>query len=139
MLRGRPAVRVRGIPGAVPVQRPDRRTQAGEERRRGGGPRRARLSVLNSIPRAKKRRAGLVLACAGMLSGGHALAGHGVVFTPSYYPQEITIATVDSAAAGAQLRKITLPAYIGATPRFAAGVPKELKPVESLETVLVPR
>lgn len=59
------------------------------------------------------------------------------MFTPSYYPQEITIATVDPAAAGAQLQKTTLHAYVGATPRLPAGAGAELKAVESLEAFLV--
>ncbi|MFQ5937779.1 MAG: hypothetical protein ACE5LB_15350, partial [Acidiferrobacterales bacterium] len=66
-----------------------------------------------------------------------ALAGHGVVYTPSFYPQEITIDAVDPTTAAAELEKNTLHAYISAMPRFGESVPKDLAAVESLDGFLV--
>ncbi|MEE9148413.1 MAG: hypothetical protein V3U27_13540, partial [Candidatus Tectomicrobia bacterium] len=71
--------------------------------------------------------AGVTLAC----------AGHGVVYYPSFYPQEIRLEAMDPAAAGASLQNNSLHAYIGATPRFTGTVPDHLKSAESLDAFLV--
>ncbi|MFQ6018090.1 MAG: hypothetical protein ACE5KF_07820 [Kiloniellaceae bacterium] len=76
---------------------------------------------------------------AGTLFAGPApaRAGHGVVYYPSFYPQEIRIETIDPASAAALFENNSLHAYIGATPRFGGRVPDHLKSVESLDSFLV--
>ena len=76
----------------------------------------------------------LVMVCAGWVP---ARAGHGVVYYPSFYPQEIRVETMDPAAAAALFRNNSLHAYIGSTPRFTGSVPDHLKSVESLDSLLV--
>jgi hypothetical protein len=86
-----------------------------------------------------KRLGGITLLCIGVLLGGASLAdaGHEVTHIPSYYPQEITIESVDPAAAATELTKNTMQAYIGSPPRFAGTIPKDVKAVESLDAFLV--
>lgn len=85
-----------------------------------------------------KRCIQLALVCVGILAAADtARAGHAIVVPPSYYPQEIRIETVDPASAGVQLQKNTLQAYVGSTPHFTGGAPKELKAVESLGGFMV--
>ncbi|MFQ6023529.1 MAG: hypothetical protein ACE5NW_12485 [Acidiferrobacterales bacterium] len=80
----------------------------------------------------------VALVCASLFAvWGPVAAGHGSVHTPSFYPHEIAIETIDPASAAAQLEKNTLQAYIGTAPRFAGSVPKDLKAVESLDAFLV--
>ncbi|NIW85875.1 MAG: hypothetical protein GWN09_04635 [Gammaproteobacteria bacterium] len=85
-----------------------------------------------------KRLAGFALLYIALLVGaaGPVRAGHGVVYTPSFYPHEITIETVDPSAAAVQLEDNTLHAYVGSAPRLGR-VPDHLKRVESLDAFLV--
>ncbi len=76
----------------------------------------------------------LVILCAGWVP---ARAGHGVVYYPSFYPQEIRVETMDPAPAAALFRNNTLHAYIGSAPRFTGSVPDHLKSVDSLDSLLV--
>lgn len=86
-----------------------------------------------------KHLSGVTLACIGVLLMGKSLvlAGHEVTHIPSYYPQEITIESVDPGAAAAELTKNTMQAYLGSPPRFAGPIPKNVKAVESLDAFLV--
>ena len=55
---------------------------------------------------------------------GESRAGHEITFYPSFYPQEITVQTMDGAAAARRLAKSTAQAYLGDP--FARGpVPDE--------------
>ncbi|MFQ5897789.1 MAG: hypothetical protein ACE5JN_06025 [Candidatus Methylomirabilia bacterium] len=85
-----------------------------------------------------KRFAGAALLLISIFAGwAPARGGHGVVDIPSFYPQEITIETLDPASAAAQFEKNTLHVYLGSRPRFAGSVPGHLKSVESLDAFLV--
>ncbi|MFQ5656018.1 MAG: hypothetical protein ACE5G5_00585 [Candidatus Methylomirabilales bacterium] len=82
--------------------------------------------------------AGIGLLISSILVGWvPAQGGHQVAYVPSFYPQEITIETMDPASASAQFEKKTLHAYIGSMPRFAGRVPDHLKSVNSLDAFLV--
>lgn len=84
------------------------------------------------------RAAPAVLACLAVaFFFPRAHAGHEIAYYPSFYPQEITVQTLDPATAAEQLSKNSLHAYIGATPKFSAAVPEHLEPVESLDGFLV--
>jgi hypothetical protein len=81
---------------------------------------------------------GVTLVCIGILLGTSlANASHEVTHIPSYYPQEIAIESVDPAAAATELTKNTMQAYVGSSPRFAGPIPKNVKGVESLDSLLV--
>ena len=58
-------------------------------------------------------------------------------FSPSYYPQEIRIQTMPSAAAAPLLKSAGLHAYVGANPYAGARAPADVKPVESLQGYVV--
>lgn len=86
------------------------------------------------------RLAHVTLLCIGICAAGgfvYAHASHGVVHIPSFYPHEISIETIDPASAAVQFKKNTLHAYVGSEPAFNEGVPDHLKPVESLQALLV--
>jgi hypothetical protein len=99
----------------------------------------SRLLTFDWVDRvAVKRGSGAALICLSLLSAGSPTsAGHGVVSTPSFYPHEIAIDTIDPAAAASQLKKNSLHAYIGSTPGFSGDIPDDLKMVESLDAFLV--
>lgn len=81
-----------------------------------------------------------MLLCIGLCAAGapaYAHASHGVVHIPSFYPHEITIETIDPPSATAEFKKNALHAYVGSEPHFTEGAPEHLKPVESLEALLV--
>ena len=84
-----------------------------------------------------QRLAGLILAAALLLAGGRSGAGHQIGHYPSFYPDEVSISTIDPAAAGKALAEETLHAYIGAPPTFAGAVPQHVKTVKSLGSILV--
>jgi hypothetical protein len=84
-----------------------------------------------------RRIAGLTLACALLVAGGQGGAGHQVGHYPSYYPDEITIETLDSAAAAKGLGEGTLHAYVGAVPSFSGPIPAHVKAARSLGSFLV--
>ena len=66
-----------------------------------------------------------------------AQAGHESPFYPSFYPQEIRIETLDSAAAAAAWPKVRVHAYVG-NDMFAGGpIPADAAPVTSLQSYLV--
>jgi hypothetical protein len=66
-----------------------------------------------------------------------AQAGHESPFYPSFYPQEIRIETLDSAAAAAAWPKVRVHAYVG-DDMFADGpIPADAAPVTSLQSYLV--
>ncbi len=67
-----------------------------------------------------------------LLAPGALLAGHELSYYPSFYPSDITLKTMDPAAAGTALKDDKLHAYVGATPTFAGGVPPQLHEVDSL-------
>jgi hypothetical protein len=81
---------------------------------------------------------GLLLA-AGVLLVPAARGGHELPVYPSYYPHEIEIAAVAPEAAGERLGKGKLHAYVGGSPRFAAGVPKDIASAPSLGSFVVAR
>jgi hypothetical protein len=94
------------------------------------------------IARSKRegwtRAAPAALACLAVLFFcPRAHAGHEIAYYPSFYPQEITLHTVDPAAAAERLGNNDLHAYLGATPRFKGAVPQHLASVESLDGFLV--
>lgn len=66
-----------------------------------------------------------------------ASAGHEITFYPSYYPHEIRIDTLQPAAAATRLEDKTLHAYIGAISSNDESLPKHVKSVESLGSILV--
>ena len=72
-----------------------------------------------------------------LVASGQSGAGHSVGHFPSYYPDEISIDTVDPAAAAKRLADETLHAYVGETPAFAGPVPAHVKAVKSLGSFLV--
>jgi len=80
---------------------------------------------------------GVALAAALLFVGGHSGAGHSVGHYPSYYPDEIRIDAMDSAAAGKGLVAETLHAYIGAVPTFAGPVPAHVKSMKSLGSLVI--
>ena len=80
---------------------------------------------------------GVALAAALLFVGGHSGAGHSVGHYPSYYPDEIRIDAMDSAAAGKGLVAETLHAYIGAAPTFAGPVPAHVKSMKSLGSLVI--
>jgi hypothetical protein len=66
-----------------------------------------------------------------------AQAGHESPFYPSFYPQEIRIETLDTAAAAAAWPKVRVHAYVG-DDMFAGGpIPADAAPVTSLQSYLV--
>ena len=67
----------------------------------------------------------------------HAWAGHEITFYPSFYPQEITVRTVDARVAAQMLAKNTLQAYVGADPFPKSGAPGHITYAESLGAVAV--
>ena len=85
-----------------------------------------------------RRIAGLTLACALLVAGGQGGAGRQVGHDPSYYPDEITIATLDAAAAAKGLGEETLHAYVGAAPSFSGPAPAHVKAARSLGSFRLP-
>ena len=81
-----------------------------------------------------------MLWCAALLAAAPSSeAGHEVPYYPSFYPQEIRIEPLDPAVAGQEFLNKTAPLnlYIGASPRFDAGVPSFLKSAQSLAAFIV--
>lgn len=70
---------------------------------------------------------------------GYALAeaGHESPYHPSFYPQEITVQTMDPASAGAHLRDKSLHVYIGSDPFAGASPPGHVTSIESFGSYLV--
>jgi hypothetical protein len=66
-----------------------------------------------------------------------ARAGHEFPFYPSFYPHEITIETVNPAAAAERLQKGSLHAYLGGDPFEGKPVPRNVGRVESLGSYVV--
>lgn len=90
--------------------------------------------------RAVIRAGGAALAAALVVGGGvAALGGHTVGHYPSYYPDEIRIATLDPAAAAKGLTDKTLHAYVGGVPAFGGHRADHVKAVTSLGSLLVLR
>ncbi|MDX1487097.1 MAG: hypothetical protein R3268_02775, partial [Acidiferrobacterales bacterium] len=86
------------------------------------------------------RLAHVMLLCSGLCAAGtpaYAHASHGVVHIPAFYPHEISIETISPTAAASEFKKNALHVYLGPEPHFTEGVPEHLKPVESLEALLV--
>ena len=80
------------------------------------------------------------MLCIGLCTAGgsvYAHASHGVVHIPSFYPHEISIETIDPTAAAGAFKKNALHAYVGSEPHFKEGIPEHLRPVESLDALLV--
>jgi hypothetical protein len=77
----------------------------------------------------------LALACA--CPAPPADAGHEMPFYPSYYPQEITVRTLAPAAAGAELGKGALHAYVGSDVFGGGPPPAGVQSVESLDRYVV--
>jgi len=84
------------------------------------------------------RGAGLALGLAAA-AGGVAVAGHTIGHYPSYYPDEIRIATLDPAAAAKGLADKTLHAYVGGAPAFQGQSASHIKAATSLGSLLVLR
>lgn len=63
--------------------------------------------------------------------------GHELPISPSYYPHEIRIETVDPASAARLLPRGEIHAYLGEGPAFGEGIPKAVSYVESLGSYLV--
>jgi len=81
-----------------------------------------------------------MLWCAALLAAAPSSeAGHEVPYYPSFYPQEIRIEPLDPAMAAKEFLNKTAPLnlYIGASPRFDAGVPSFLKSAQSLGAFIV--
>ncbi len=70
---------------------------------------------------------GALLVAPGVLRAGHELS-----YYPSFYPSEITLQTMDPAAAGTALKDNKVHAYVGTAPTFAGAIPVHLRAVESL-------
>lgn len=78
-----------------------------------------------------------VLGLAAWLLAGPAQAGHEFPFSPSFYPHEITIETVDPASAADRLQKGSLHAYVGGDPFGGRPAPANLGRVEFLGAYVV--
>src|SRR5262245_32310517 len=81
--------------------------------------------------------AGAVVAAGVVIASSQGVAGHSIGHYPSYYPHEISIETLDPAAAAERLGKKSLQAYVGARPAFSADVPKHAAAVRSLGSFIV--
>jgi len=88
-------------------------------------------------PGRRNRTASAALAFGLIVAGGQGGAGHSVGHYPSYYPDEIRIDVVDPEVAADSLADATLHAYVGAVPKFAGPVPRPVKSLKSLGSVLV--
>lgn len=77
------------------------------------------------------------VVCFAVFFSSPAHAGHEIAYYPSFYPQEITIQTLDPASAAKRLSENILHAYLGAMPKFTGAVPEHLEPVESLDGFLL--
>jgi hypothetical protein len=75
------------------------------------------------------------LAILAVASGSE--AGHEITFYPSFYPQEITVRTVDVPGAARLLAKSTVQAYVGANPFARAGAPEHVTYAVSLGSRVV--
>jgi len=64
-------------------------------------------------------------------AAGESRGGHEITFYPSFYPQEITVQTMDGAAAARRLGKSTVQAYLG-DPFARSPVPEHVVYAESL-------
>lgn len=81
----------------------------------------------------------LLLLLLAMVAAGLARSGHEQPVYPSYYPQEIEIATVPPQAAADLLRSARLHAYVGAAPVPASVSTDGIGFVESLGSLVVVR
>jgi hypothetical protein len=70
-----------------------------------------------------------------LASGGE--AGHEITFYPSFYPQEITLRTVDRPEAARRLARSELQAHVGADPFAGAAVPEHVTYAASLGSHVV--
>jgi hypothetical protein len=77
----------------------------------------------------------LVLLTLLVASGGE--AGHEITFYPSFYPQEITLRTVDRPGAARLLARSALQAYVGADPFAGGAVPEHVTYAVSLGSHVV--
>src|SRR5262245_34425067 len=68
----------------------------------------------------------------GLAAAGMADAGHEITFYPSFYPQQVTLKVVDTAAAARGLEKSELQAYLGVDPFAGRTPPEHVRYVESL-------
>ncbi len=75
----------------------------------------------------------------GAVAVGDAAAGHELTFYPSFYPQEITLRSVDPDTAARLLAKNALHAYVGADPFAKSGAPSHVTIVESLGGLAIVR
>jgi hypothetical protein len=73
----------------------------------------------------------------GFLVQRTALAGHESPFYPSFYPQEIRIETLDTAAAAVGWPKVRVHAYVGDDIFAGGSAPADAAPVTSLQSYLV--
>lgn len=71
------------------------------------------------------------------LAAAPAQAGHEFPFYPSFYPHEITLETVDPAAAAERLQKGSLHAYVGGDPFEGKPAPANVGHVEFLGSYVV--
>ena len=76
-----------------------------------------------------------LLAILAVASGSE--AGHEITFYPSFYPQEITLRTVDVPGAARLLAKSTVQAYVGTNPFARAGAPEHVTYAVSLGSRVV--
>lgn len=77
------------------------------------------------------------LGAGAALAPRHVDAGHEMPFYPSYYPQEITVESLDPGAAATRLGKRTLHAWIGGDPFAGRPLPKDVGHAEVLGGYLV--
>src|SRR5260370_40264126 len=86
------------------------------------------------------RIGGLVLGlvCAVVIASPSAQADHEVSYYPSFYPQEIRLEPLDPEAAAREFISKTDPlhAYVGTAPRFSGPIPEDLKPLQSLTSLI---
>src|SRR5712691_603771 len=92
--------------------------------------------VRETLMKALAAFAALVVAAAVVTA---ARSGHELPIYPSYYPQEIEIATVAPQQAADLLRQSKIQAYVGAEPRFARPLPDSVRAVESLGSFVTVR
>ena len=64
-------------------------------------------------------------------------AGHELPFYPSFYPQEITVKTLDPAAAATRLARNEIHAYVGGDPFAGGAAPSSVSYVTSLQGYVV--
>ena len=84
-----------------------------------------------------KRLAALLLIAAAVVTV--ARGGHELPIYPSFYPHEVEIKTIPSAAAPDALRDGKIHAYVGGGLRFSGAPPAEVRAVESLGAFILVR